>query len=82
MQIEVQCSKNYFKIFLPQETGAFGNSIEKEPPKPRPEFKKYVYYIFTDNIYFAYNPMQVIAFCKNVLILQNNDSNFLTLKVA
>ena len=26
--------KIYFKIFLPQETGAFGNNIEKEPQKP------------------------------------------------
>ena len=74
--------KNYFKILLPQETGAFGNSIEKEPPKSRPKLKKYVYYTYTDNICFAYNPMQVIAFCKNVLILQNSDSHFLTLKVA
>ena len=28
MQIEVKCVKNYFKIFLPQEAGAFGNNIE------------------------------------------------------
>ena len=26
--------------------------------------------------------MQVVVFCKHVLILQNNDSNILTLKVA
>ena len=26
IQIEVQCSKNYFKIFLPQEAGAFGSN--------------------------------------------------------
>ena len=26
MQIEVQCSKYYLKIFLPQEAGAFGNN--------------------------------------------------------
>ena len=31
MQIEVRCSKNYFKFFLPQEAGALGNNIEKEP---------------------------------------------------
>ena len=31
MQIEVQCSKNYFKFFLLQEAGAFGNNIEKDP---------------------------------------------------
>ena len=40
MQIEVQCSKNYFKIFLPQEAGAFENNIEREPQKPRPKLKK------------------------------------------
>ena len=25
---------------LPQEVGAFGNNIKKEPEKPRPKFKK------------------------------------------
>ena len=29
IQVEVQCSKNYFKIFLPEEAGAFGNNIGK-----------------------------------------------------
>ena len=66
-QIEVQCSKNYFKCFLAQEAGAFGTYIEKEPQKPRPKLKKYVYYIFTENICSACNPMQVAVYCKNVL---------------
>ena len=61
--------KNYFKILLPQGAGAFGNSIEKEPQKPRPKLKKYVSYIFTENICSSYNPMQVVVFCKNALIL-------------
>ena len=26
IQLDVQCSKNYFNFFLPQEAGAFGNS--------------------------------------------------------
>ena len=69
MQIEVQCSKNCYKIFLPQEVGAFGNYIEKEPQKPRTKMKKHVYYIFTENICSACNPMQVVVFCKNVLTL-------------
>ena len=69
MQIEVQCSKNYFKIFLTQEAGAFGNNIEKEPQKPCPKLKKYVYYIFTENICSACSPMQVVVFCKNILTL-------------
>ena len=45
----VQCSKNYFKIFLPQEAGAaFGNNIEKELQKPRQ--KIYVYIIYLQRI--------------------------------
>ena len=82
MQIEVHYTKNYFKIFFLQEAGAFGNNIETKPQKPRPKLKKYVYYIFTENICSACNPKQVLVFSKNVLILQNNDSSFLTLKVA
>ena len=39
IQIEVQCSKNYFKIFLQQEAGAFGNNVGKEPQKLRPKVK-------------------------------------------
>ena len=38
------------KIFLQPETGAFGNNKEKKPQKPRPKMKKFVYYIFTENI--------------------------------
>ena len=61
--------QSYFKFFLAQEAGAFGNNIGKEPQKPRPKLKKYVYYIFTENICSVCNPMQVVVFCKNVLIL-------------
>ena len=43
IQIEVQCSKNYFKYFLPQKAGAFGKNIEKKPQKPLPKLKKEVY---------------------------------------
>ena len=49
---------------LPQEAGAFGNNTEKEPRKPRPKLKKSVYYIFTENICSASNPMQVVVFGK------------------
>ena len=82
MQIEVQCSKNYFKIVLPQEAGAFGNNIEKESQKPLQKLKKYVYFILTGNICSVCNPMQEVVFCKNVFILLNNNSNLLNLKVA
>ena len=47
-----------------------------------PKIEKYVYYIFTENICSAYNQMQVVVFCKHVLILYNSDLKFLTFKVA
>ena len=47
------------KNILPQEDGAFGNNIEKEPQKPRPKLKNYVYYIFTKNICFACSTVQL-----------------------
>ena len=31
-----KCIKKYFKIFLPQNAGTFGNNMEKEPQKSRP----------------------------------------------
>ena len=57
------------QFFLPEEAGAFGNNIEQEPQKPRPKFKKYVYYIFSENICSACNPMQMVVFRNYVLIL-------------
>ena len=57
MQIEVQCNKKYLKIFLSQEAGTFGNNIESKPQKSLPKLKKYVCYIFTDNICSVCNPM-------------------------
>ena len=69
VQKQVQCSKNYFNFFLLQEAAAFGNNIEKEPQKPLPKSKKYVFYIFTDNICSSFNPMQVKFFCKHVFNL-------------
>ena len=62
--IEVQCSKNYFKNLLEQEAGAFGNNMGKELQKPRPKFKN-MFYTFTVNICSACNPMQVVVFCKH-----------------
>ena len=59
--MEVQCSKNYSKNSLPQEAGAFGNTIEKEPQKPRPKLKK----ICTLYIYNEY-----------LLCLQSNASDY------
>ena len=56
-------------MFLPLENVAFGNNREKEQKMPRPEFKRYVSYIFADNICSACSPMQMVVFCKNVVIL-------------
>ena len=55
-----------FSNFLPKEAEAFGNNIKKKPQKPCTELKKYIYHIFTENICYACNLAQVIAFCKNV----------------
>ena len=52
-----------------QEAGAFGNNIGKKTAKATPKIEKYVYYIFAVNICSADNPMQVVGFCKHVLIL-------------
>ena len=49
--MEEKCSKTYFKIVLPQEAGTFGNSIDMKPQKSHPKLKKYVCYIFVENIY-------------------------------
>ena len=35
---KVRCSKNYFKIFLSQESGASGSNTEKESQRPHPKF--------------------------------------------
>ena len=52
---------------------------QERTAKATPKIEKYVYYIFTEDICSACNPMQVVVFCKHALILQNNDSN-VTLK--
>ena len=61
--------KLFKNAFSPQEAGAFRNSIEKKPQKPSPKLKKYVCYIFTDNIFSVCDPKQEVFFCKNVVIL-------------
>ena len=48
IQIEVQYSKNYFKSSLPQEAGAYGNNIEKEPQKSSPKLKFCILYIYRE----------------------------------
>ena len=48
IQTENQRSKNNF--FLPQEVGAFGINIEKEPQKPCPKLK-YINNIYLQRIF-------------------------------
>ena len=67
IQIEVQCSKNSLKMFLPQEAGEFRNNIEKKTQKLRPKLEKNVCYIFTDNICSVCIPMQVIIFLQKCI---------------
>ena len=50
-----------FTFFLPKEVGGFGNSIEKNPQKPRPNLKKNVYIICLQS---ASNLIQRIVFVK------------------
>ena len=47
---EVQCSKNYFKIFVSQKVGAFGNNIERNS---KSHAQNWIYiYIYIINIYW------------------------------
>ena len=62
IQIEVQCSKNYFKFFfLLQEAGTFGNNIEKDH-KSHAKVEK----IYMLNIYWEY----LLCLQSNASILQ------------
>ena len=54
MQIEVKCSKKYFKIFLPQKAGAFGNNIVKEPQKPLQKLKKHLLKMKINKLFIYY----------------------------
>ena len=68
-----------FQFILLQEAGASGNNIEKEPQRPMPKIEKDKY---TGNIFSTCNAIQVVVFCKHLLSLKNNNSNFFTLKVT
>ena len=68
--------------FFTSKSWSFWKQHRKRTVKATSKIEEYVYYIFTENICSACYPMQVVVVCKHVLILYNNDSNFLTLKVA
>ena len=67
IQIKLQCSKNYFKIFLQQEVGVFRNNIEKKSQKPHSKLKKDVYYTFIENICSVCNSIQVVVFLQKCI---------------
>ena len=48
---------------------SFWEKHGKGAAKTTPKIEKYVYYVFTENICSACNPMQMVVFCKHVLIL-------------
>ena len=50
IQIEVQRSKNYFNIFLPQEAGAFGKKHRKGTVKATPKIEK-IFILYADREY-------------------------------
>ena len=54
---------------LIQEAGSSGSNREKELQKPSPKLKKHINEIFTENICSVYNTVQLVFFCKHVLIL-------------
>ena len=54
IQIEVQCSKNHYKIFLPQEAGAY----------------IYIYiYNFYREYFLCLQSNEMVVFCRRLLIL-------------
>ena len=67
VQMKVEWSKNYFKISLSQEAEAFGKKNRKKKTQmQRPKLQNK---IFTENICFSSSPVQVVVFCKDMLIL-------------
>ena len=53
IQIEVQCNKNYSKIFLLQEAWASGNNIEKDPKSHVQNWKIYILNIYREYLLCA-----------------------------
>ena len=55
---------------LPQEAGAFGNQIQKEPHKTCLKLKKYIY-IFTESICSACIPIQMVDYLKDKVLVNH-----------
>ena len=52
IQIEVQCSKNYFKISLSQVAGASRNNTEKEPQSHTQNWRKQILNIYREYLLY------------------------------
>ena len=70
INMKVQCSKNWSKIFFTRRTWSFWKWHRKGTAKATSKIEKFVYYIFTENICSAWNPIQVVVFCKHVSTLK------------
>ena len=57
------------QIFFTARSWSFWKTPRKGTAKVTPKIEKHVYYVFTENICSACNPVQVVVFCKHVLIL-------------
>ena len=69
IQIEVKCTKNYFKVSLSQEAGAWKYHRKRAAKiTSKITWKNYKYQILTENIWSACNPMQAVFFCKGSII--------------
>ena len=55
--------------FFTTRNWSFWKQHRKGTTKDTSKIQKYVYYIFTENICSAGNPMQVVVSCKHVLVL-------------
>ena len=57
------------KFFYNKKLELLEMTEEKNRKKATLKIERYVYYIFTENICSACNPMQVVVFWKNLVIL-------------
>ena len=62
--MQQKLAQNFFRT----RSWRFLKEQRKRTAKATPKIEEYVYYIFTENICSACNPMQVVFFYKNVLI--------------
>ena len=76
IQIEAQCSKNYFKFFLTTRSYSFWKQQRKGTAKATSKYEKYVYYIFTENICSTCSPIQVSVFLQKCINFREKQLKF------